>query len=64
MIIAAISIKDIIKQYKKEETEDIDPREIFLKVYHKFLEIFLKVKLDMLLLYQKGDYQVVLEKGK
>ena len=64
MMIAAISMRDIIEQHKKEQTEDLDLREVLPKVYHEFLDVFSKKKSDLLPPHRKGDHQIVLEEGK
>ena len=64
MMIAAISMRDIIDQHKKEETNDIDPRKILLEEYHEFLDVYSKKKSDMLLPHRKGDHRIELEEGK
>ena len=51
MIIAAISICDIIDQYKKEDLDDIDPKELLPKEYYNLVDIFYKRKSNQLLLY-------------
>ena len=56
IIIAAISMHNIIDQYKKEDLDDIDPKELLPKEYYNLVDIFYKKKSDQLLLYQKGDH--------
>ena len=63
-VIAAISMKDIVDQHKKEETEDIDPQHLLPEVYHEFIDVFLKIKSDTLPPYRKSDHQIELEEGK
>jgi hypothetical protein len=55
-VIAAISMKDIVDQHKKEETEDINPQQLLLEVYYEFIDVFLKIKSDTLPPYRKSDY--------
>jgi hypothetical protein len=62
--IAAISMRDIMDQHKKEETEDIDLEGLLPEPYHPFIDVFSKKKSDTLPLHRKGDFKVNLEEGK
>jgi hypothetical protein len=62
--VAAISMKDIIDQRTKEESDDTDPLKLLPEVYHPFIEAFSKKKSDSLPPHRRSDFKVELEEGK
>lgn len=57
-----ISIKNLKDQEKKKSRSKIDLKSIIIEEYHNFLEIFFKKNLDILLLYQKYNHKIILQK--
>ena len=57
-------MKDIIDQYKKEKTQDIDLLTLLPEVYYPLIKVFSKKKSNLVPPYRKNNFRIKLEKGK